>query len=147
MRLPTISRRRGFHAISPDEPQETQSKIHELRAAASMAEDTHWTVHNNPSSVSVNSFAQAAGPAEDLSTQQVAELVAEVRRLEIELSSMQQVVDNLLDRESMHALTPHMECLTTAAAIDRLGVPRAQRLPVLAVETTVAAALGSAVRS
>ncbi|MFE2962027.1 hypothetical protein [Nocardia tengchongensis] len=83
-------------------------------------------------------------PALDLSEARVAALTAEVEYLRGELSDMQQRVDEVLDRESMCALTPRMECLTTAASIDRFGASRARHLPVPAVETT-AAALGLAV--
>ncbi|MBF6138246.1 hypothetical protein IU501_35325 [Nocardia otitidiscaviarum] len=79
-----------------------------------------------------------AGPALDLSTNRVAALTAEVERLRAELHGMQLLVDNLLDRESMHVYDADMERLTTAASLERLGTPRARHLPApAAVEATV----------
>ncbi|MCP9625245.1 hypothetical protein NMK54_34430 [Nocardia otitidiscaviarum] len=86
-----------------------------------------------------------AGPALDLTTDLVAVLTAEVKRLREELHGMQRLVDDLLDRESMHVYDADMERLTTAAALERLGAPRARHLPApVAVEVTVTAP-GSAV--
>jgi hypothetical protein len=83
----------------------------------------------------------------DLSDAQPAELVAEIQRLRAlvadrdrqlaektrELSVMGRRVDDLLDRESMHIYAPDMECLTTAAALERHGKPRAQHIDRLEV--------------
>lgn len=55
-------------------------------------------------------------------------IVAEQRR---ELSELGRRLDDLLDRESMHVYDPDMERLATRAAIERLGAPRARRLPVV----------------
>ncbi|MGW4094831.1 hypothetical protein [Nocardia sp. NPDC004750] len=77
-----------------------------------------------------------AGPALDLTSDQlVAVLTAEVARLRGELHEMQRLVDDLLDRESMVAGAACMEQLTTAAAIARLGAPRAPHLVVDIAQT------------
>ncbi|MGW4719381.1 hypothetical protein [Nocardia sp. NPDC004260] len=77
-----------------------------------------------------------AGPALDLTADQlVASLTAEVKRLRGELYDMQRRVDDLLDRESMIAGAACMEQLATAAAIARVGAPRARRLVVDVAQT------------
>ena len=84
-----------------------------------------------------------AGRALDLTTDLVAVLTAEVKRLRGELHDMQRLVDDLLDRESMHAGAACMERLTTAASIARLGAPRARHL-VVDVAQTAAGSVGVA---
>lgn len=78
-------------------------------------------------------------------TDRVVELQAEIQRLQgllaerdrqlaaqrRELSELGRRLDDLLDRESMHVYDPDMERLTTRAAIERLGAPRARRQPVV----------------
>jgi hypothetical protein len=76
-----------------------------------------------------------AGPALNTTTDLVAVLTAEVQRLRSELHGMQRLVDDLLDRESMLAGAACMEQLTTAAAITRLGAPRARHLVIDAAQT------------
>ncbi|MFE3060377.1 hypothetical protein [Nocardia sp. NPDC059239] len=76
-------------------------------------------------------------PAADFSAAQVAGLTAEVARLQAELRSMQVLVDEVLDRESMHVYAPDMECLTTAAVMERLGTPRARHRAAALTEVTL----------
>ncbi|MFC9898495.1 hypothetical protein ACFVMC_32795 [Nocardia sp. NPDC127579] len=64
---------------------------------------------------------------------------AEVQRLRSELRTMQVLIDDMSDRESMYINSPRMETLTTAAAMTRLGTPRARRRET-ATESTVAGA-------
>lgn len=79
-----------------------------------------------------------AGPAADLSADRTAALVAEVQRLtealaakDQELTVMARLLDDALDRESMHVFAPDLECLTTAAELERRGTPRATHLAVV----------------
>ncbi|MGW4125769.1 hypothetical protein [Nocardia sp. NPDC004711] len=78
-----------------------------------------------------------AGPAADLSADRTGALVAEVQRLtealaakDQELTVMARLLDDALDRESMHVYAPDLECLTTAAELERRGTPRATHLAV-----------------
>ncbi|MFE3028711.1 hypothetical protein [Nocardia tengchongensis] len=74
-----------------------------------------------------------AGPAADLSAARFAALTSEVTQLRAELTAknremttMGRLVDDVLDRESMHVYDPDMERLTTAAEMERRGLPRVQ---------------------
>ncbi|MGV9408320.1 hypothetical protein ACWDOP_00280 [Nocardia sp. NPDC003693] len=83
-----------------------------------------------------------AGPALDLSATRIRELTAENERLKTELFETRRVVDDLLDRESMHTGAACMERLTTAASITRLGQARARHIPVDST-ATAASQLGT----
>ncbi|WP_280254952.1 hypothetical protein [Nocardia wallacei] len=72
--------------------------------------------------------AQLAAEVERL-RRQLSERDQRIAELTSELGGMQRRVDDLLDRETMHAYDPDMERLTTAAALDRLGSARAQHTP------------------
>ncbi|WP_328410966.1 hypothetical protein [Nocardia sp. NBC_00403] len=82
------------------------------------------------------------GRAAGIPVNQRADLVAEIERLRAviadrdrriaglsgELASMGRVVDDLLDRESMHVYDPDLERLATPAVMQRLGAPRARHI-------------------
>ncbi|GAB2453860.1 hypothetical protein [Nocardia tengchongensis] len=78
-----------------------------------------------------------AGPAADLSAARFEALTAELERLRGEHAELEQLrrenaelkrlTDDVLDRESMHVHDASMECLTTAAAMERRGTPREPR--------------------
>ncbi|GAB4590359.1 hypothetical protein [Nocardia sp. IFM 10818] len=131
MRLPTPTRRHGAHAITAARSLNTFASKDHFNPPLNAANSTHWTVHD----LGVNLLP--GGPAEDLSGSRIAELTAEVERLRAELHDMQVQVDDLLDRESMFAGAECMERLTTAAAFERFGAPRARHLSVCpAVDAT-----------
>ncbi|MGW5228663.1 hypothetical protein ACWEP5_27460 [Nocardia niigatensis] len=82
-----------------------------------------------------------AGPAADLSAARFEALTAELERLRGEHAELEQLrrenaelkrlTDDVLDRESMHVYDAGMECLTTAAELERRGTPRATHLAVV----------------
>lgn len=74
-------------------------------------------------------------PALDFSAERVIALTAEVEYLRREMHSMQVLVDEVLDRESMHVYDPGLECLTTAAAMARHAAPRARHQVALTEAT------------
>ncbi|MGV9668378.1 hypothetical protein [Nocardia niigatensis] len=137
MRLPAVSRRRESAPVLADKPHKTRLTAQDSQRTTYNPVTTNWTVQSGMISGPVNSCAHAGGPVEDLSSARVEELVAEVLRLRAEVHQDRLLIDDLLDRESMHALTPRMECLTSAAALDRLGAPRARHQAAL-VEVTAA---------
>ncbi|GAB4590396.1 hypothetical protein [Nocardia sp. IFM 10818] len=102
------------------------------------------TVHTEIRRSEPISEVRPAGPALDLTTDLVASLTAEVKRLRGELHDMQRAVDDLLDRESMFAGAECMERLTTAASFERFGAPRARHLRACAAEATAPGSVVSA---